>query len=158
MSFPRDFAALGSGPVSTNLKQARWRERIPALRKPHVPVSRHHHTAQGEAMMKHVFHTVCVSLAVCALGLPAQAAEHVVGQKNKQFTTSKLTVKVGDTVKFLNEDPFQHNIFSLSEIATFDLGSYPKGESRGHTFTKLGVVEVECALHPNMRMTVEVKP
>lgn len=99
------------------------------------------------------------TLVACAVLIaPVQAAEHVVGQKNKQFTTKALTVKVGDTVKFLNEDPFQHNIFSLSETATFDLGSYPKGESRGHTFAKPGTVEVECALHPNMRMTVEVKP
>ena len=85
------------------------------------------------------------------------AAETEVLQKNKQFSVKSLKVKVGDSVNFKNEDPFFHNIFSLSAPKTFDLGSYPQGQSKKVTFDKPGVVEVECAIHPEMKMTVEVQ-
>lgn len=85
------------------------------------------------------------------------AKTYTVGQKNKKFTVKKLHVKVGDTVKFENNDPFFHNIYSLSDMKTFDLGSYPKGESRSVTFDKKGTVPVECAIHPNMYMEVIVE-
>ena len=80
-----------------------------------------------------------------------------VGQQDKKFTKDKLSVKVGDTVKFINNDPFFHNVFSLSDAKMFDLGSYPKGEARDVVFDVPGEVEVECAIHPEMRMTIEVK-
>lgn len=86
----------------------------------------------------------------------AHAAEVEIGQKNKQFTQTKISIKKGDSIKFTNEDPFFHNIFSLSEIQSFDLGSYPKGESKTVVFDKAGTVEVECAIHPNMLMTIDV--
>jgi plastocyanin len=84
------------------------------------------------------------------------AAEYTVGQKDKAFSVTYLKVKVGDTVHFQNEDPFFHNIFSLSDIQSFDLGSYPRGKSRSVTFNHEGKVEVECAIHPEMHMVVEV--
>ena len=80
-----------------------------------------------------------------------------VGQKNKQFTVKNLTVKVGDTVSFVNDDPFFHNVFSLSDAALFDLGSYPYGESKSVTFDVKGVVDVECAIHPTMTMQIIVE-
>ncbi|CBL44376.1 Methylamine utilization protein [gamma proteobacterium HdN1] len=80
-----------------------------------------------------------------------------VGQQNKEFTAKALDIKVGDTVKFTNNDPFFHNVFSLSDAAMFDLGSYPKGESKEVKFEQAGEVQVECAIHPNMQMTITVK-
>ena len=85
------------------------------------------------------------------------AADHTVGQKNKAFSVNTLIIKVGDTVKFTNEDPFFHNVFSLSEAATFDLGSYPRGEYKSVTFEKAGKVDVECAIHPNMHLLITVE-
>jgi plastocyanin len=87
---------------------------------------------------------------------PAQAEDHVVSQKDKAFSVETLKVRVGDSVSFRNDDPFFHNIFSLSEVQTFDLGSYPQGQARKTTFTRPGKVEVECAIHPAMKMVVEV--
>ncbi|HEV8691633.1 MAG TPA: plastocyanin/azurin family copper-binding protein [Ideonella sp.] len=84
------------------------------------------------------------------------AQEFVVGQKNKAFSVKKLAVKVGDTVKFVNEDPLSHNIFSLSDAKSFDLGVFGQGQSRSVTFDKPGLIEVECAVHPDMKMVVEV--
>ena len=87
----------------------------------------------------------------------AQADSYEVGQKDKKFTKDSLEIKVGDTVQFINNDPFFHNVFSLSDAEMFDLGSYPQGESRDVTFTTPGEVEVECAIHPEMRMTIKVQ-
>ena len=89
--------------------------------------------------------------------LTAGAAEHEVGQKDKDFTMKTLTVKKGDSVKFVNQDPFFHNVFSLSDAALFDLGSYPKDEFKKIEFDTAGEVEVECAIHPNMRMVITVE-
>jgi len=85
------------------------------------------------------------------------AAEFEVGQKNKAFTIENLEIKVGDVVSFPNHDSFFHNVFSLSEVKTFDLGSYKKGETKKIVFEQAGTIEVECAIHPNMLMTIEVK-
>lgn len=80
-----------------------------------------------------------------------------IGQKDKQFTQNHLVVKKGDRVIFGNDDPFFHNVFSLSAPATFDLGSYPEGESKSVVFTQAGEVEVECAIHPSMRLKIQVE-
>lgn len=87
----------------------------------------------------------------------ASANPQVVGQKDKKFTVDSLEIKVGDTVRFRNEDPFFHNVFSLSDAALFDLGSFPEGEHKDVTFEEAGVVDVECAIHPNMQMKIVVK-
>ena len=112
--------------------------------------------------MKHPHAIVVHTLAVLALAtLPAAsalAADHVVSQKNKEFALKALKIKVGDSIDFRNEDPFAHNVFSLSDAKAFDLGSYAQGQSRKVLFDKAGKVEVECSIHPNMRLVVEVAP
>ncbi len=99
-----------------------------------------------------------IALPLLCLTLSAHAAEVVVTQKNKSFSTKKLKIKVGDTIKFSNEDSFAHNVFSLSPAKGFDTGSFGNGQVRPVTFDKPGKVEVECAIHPDMRMDVEVEP
>lgn len=100
---------------------------------------------------KHLPSALCAALA-----FSVSAADYDVLQTNKAFSTNHLKVKVGDTITFVNNDPFFHNIYSLSETKTFDLGSYPKGQGRKVTFDQPGTVEVECAIHPYMKMTVEI--
>ena len=91
-----------------------------------------------------------------------QAKDITIDQKNKTFLLNNkkvdsIIVNQGDTIHFMNLDPWFHNIFSLSDLQTFDLGSYPKGVSKPVTFTKKGTVEIECAIHPNMFLEVTVK-
>lgn len=115
-------------------------------------------TEQGVLIVsKTTFRTRCVVLALLAATAGAACAEeHVVSQKNKSFSTKKLKVKVGDSIKFVNEDSFAHNVFSLSATKSFDTGSFGNGQSRSVSFDKPGAVEVECAVHPDMRLDVEV--
>lgn len=98
---------------------------------------------------------VAVALA-CGGALASQ--EHVVSQKDKSFSTKKLDIKVGDKVAFRNDDAFSHNIFSLTDAMPFDLGTYGGGQMKTVTFNKAGKFEIECAIHPDMRMVVQVAP
>lgn len=86
----------------------------------------------------------------------AVAAEHVIGQKNKAFAVSTVDAKVGDDVLFLNDDVVFHNIFSLSDAQSFNLGAYGPGVSRKMKLEKAGKIEVECAIHPRMKMVIDV--
>ena len=89
--------------------------------------------------------------------MPAFAAEHVVNQKNKAFSAKKMNVQAGDSVRFVNDDPFNHNVFSLSDVKGFDLGSYGQGLAKSVVLDKPGTVEVECAVHPDMKLVIEVR-
>jgi plastocyanin len=73
-----------------------------------------------------------------------------MAQREKAFVPKLLAVTKGSTVDFPNEDKFFHNVFSLSEGNTFDLGLYRSGESKPMTFEKTGIVDVYCNIHPNM--------
>ena len=107
-------------------------------------------------MNQSFFRTLAAAITL-ALLVPAYAAStHAVGQLKKAFTVSVLKAKVGDTITFKNDDEFAHNVFSLSEVQAFDLGSYKKGETRSLTLTAAGTIEVECAIHPEMKMKIEV--
>jgi plastocyanin len=88
----------------------------------------------------------------------AHAADFTVAQKGKAFSSSVLNIKVGDKVAFRNDDPFAHNIFTLSDPMQFDLGTYPQGQAKSVVFTKAGQYEVECAIHPEMKLVINVKP
>lgn len=102
--------------------------------------------------MRYVIGFVCAVMVASAYG-----QEYRVGQKNKAFSVERLKVKVGDTVNFVNDDPFFHNVYSLSETKLFDLGSYPQGHGRKVTFDEPGIVQIECAIHPYMKMSLEVQ-
>jgi len=84
------------------------------------------------------------------------AGEIEVLQKDKAFGVHQLKIKVGDSINFKNADAYSHNVFSLSDAKSFDLGSYPQGQAKKVAFDKAGTVEVECAIHPQMKLTVEV--
>lgn len=90
------------------------------------------------------------------LATNASGEEFTVLQKDKTFKPTTLKIKVGDTVNFFNDDKIFHNVFSLSDVKSFDLGSYPKGQGRKVVFDKPGTIEVECSIHPEMLMTIEV--
>lgn len=81
-----------------------------------------------------------------------------IQQLDRRFVPDMVVVPVGSSVSFPNMDPIFHNIYSLSKPRSFDLGSYDKGETRKVTFSKPGIVEIYCHLHPNMAATVVVTP
>jgi plastocyanin len=88
--------------------------------------------------------------------LPQQVAR--IDQQNRRFSPDTLIVEAGSKVSFPNFDPIFHNVFSLSRVKMFDLGNYPKGETRVVTFPNPGIVYVNCHLHSNMTATIVVAP
>jgi plastocyanin len=82
----------------------------------------------------------------------------VMEQKGRQFLPDTLVVPAGSTVSFPNLDPIFHNVFSLSKAKAFDLGNYPKDHTRTVTFSKPGIVFVNCHLHPNMTAAIVITP
>jgi plastocyanin len=92
--------------------------------------------------------------------LPPEGARPVARmlQQGKAFTPRVLVVTRGTRVEFPNSDPIFHNVFSVTSGATFDLGSYPRGESRGVTLVRAGQVNVFCNIHPQMIGTILVVP
>jgi plastocyanin len=84
------------------------------------------------------------------------ATQASIAQKDEQFAPHLVAVTAGSSVAFPNEDPFFHNVFSLSRGAAFNLGRYPSGSSRSKTFTRPGIVKVFCEIHSHMSAVVRV--
>jgi plastocyanin len=103
---------------------------------------------------------VCVAAAalVASSDLGASEAAHVVGQKGKQFSAPKLTLRRGEAIRFVNDDAVTHNVFSTSEVAPFNLKLQPPGSAQDVRFDRSGTAVVRCAIHPMMRLEVTVEP
>ena len=102
-----------------------------------------------------------IVVALVALGLfgpsaLALAANYTVHQKGRKFSSEVTTLRTSQTLVFLNDDTVPHNVFSTSRGNEFDLGSLGPGSSTEVTFTQAGEVDVICAIHPRMRMTLEI--
>ncbi|HEX5727777.1 MAG TPA: carboxypeptidase regulatory-like domain-containing protein [Longimicrobiaceae bacterium] len=93
---------------------------------------------------------------VAGAGNPAPAARPRLTQRDTSFRPPVLVVPVGTAVEFPNADAFFHNVFSYSAPKRFDLGRYPRGESRTVVFDRPGIVKVYCEIHQWMRAAVVV--
>jgi plastocyanin len=79
-----------------------------------------------------------------------EAGRAVMDQRNETFVPHVLAITTGTTVDFLNSDRIYHNVFSLSKPRSFDLGRYPKGQSKPVRFERPGIVRVFCEIHSHM--------
>ncbi|MBI4408997.1 MAG: hypothetical protein HY561_04780 [Gemmatimonadetes bacterium] len=91
-----------------------------------------------------------------AAAAPRRVASARLAQRDTAFDPPLLVIPVGTTVAFPNQDPFFHNVFSYSRVKRFDLGRYPRGESKAVTFDEAGVVRVFCEVHKWMRSAIVV--
>jgi plastocyanin len=85
----------------------------------------------------------------------AKVEETKVTIDNFTFSPAAVTVPVGATVTWTNDDDMVHTVteahrqFSSNELET--------GDTYTHTFTTPGTYTYYCALHPKMTATVIVK-
>lgn len=80
-----------------------------------------------------------------------------IRQEKEQFVPHVIVVPVGTTVAFPNYDHQEHNVFSPSKVAHFDLGRYNtdhKGKSK--EFSEPTEVEIYCDIHPQMWARIKV--
>ena len=82
--------------------------------------------------------------------------------RNFAFAPATLTVPVGTTVIWTNEDSAAHQVVSDTQPADMflsDLASeaLPQGEAYRFTFTKPGTFGYHCQIHPSMKGTIVVE-
>jgi truncated hemoglobin YjbI/plastocyanin len=87
---------------------------------------------------------------------PRPAQVRTMEQRGRDFAPHLLVVPVGSTVNFPNFDPIYHNVYSSSDVKSFDLGVYRNGESRAVIFDQPGIIQVECSVHENMLAYIAV--
>jgi len=86
---------------------------------------------------------------------PKDAAN--IDQVKMTFVPHVVAVLVGTAVKFLNSDSVLHNVYTPSKAGDrFNLGSWPKGQTKSYTFDKPGEVRLLCNVHPEMEAWVIV--
>ena len=109
-----------------------------------------------------------LAMAVPALGLmlwsvgPGAAVRaaaapktHTVTIDALQFQPAELTIAAGDTVVWVNKDPFPHT--ATSKAGGFDSGEIATGGSWKYVAAKKGEFGYLCTLHPTMKGTVRVQ-
>lgn len=69
------------------------------------------------------------------------------------FSPKTVTVNVGDTVTWTNDDTVTH---TATSAGNFDTGSIGGGAAKGVTFQKAGTFAYVCSVHSSMTGTVVV--
>jgi plastocyanin len=102
--------------------------------------------------------TALLAMSAWLVSAPrVRAAETVtVDISNFTFNPGTVTIQVGDTVTWTNNDTMPHTATATDDPATFDGGMQP-GESFSFTFDEEGTFDYFCEIHPQMEGTVVVE-
>jgi len=76
-----------------------------------------------------------------------------ITEEGLAFSPTTLTVKVGDTVTFTNNDSAPHNVL----IDDQELGTQGQGDSKTWTATAAGSFPFSCTVHPSMTGEITVE-
>ena len=75
-----------------------------------------------------------------------------IDMKDIQFAPTSQTVKVGQTVKWVNQDDVPHNV----KGGPLNSKTFSKGGSYTFTPKKAETISYVCTIHPNMKATLTV--
>jgi plastocyanin len=100
-----------------------------------------------------------VALVFAGSSTSAISAEVQVDQKDLQFVPGAVTINAGDSVRFTDTDRIAHNV----TIENADGTSEDKGMSEYNQhivvkFSNPGLYHARCRIHPQMQMTITVRP
>ena len=112
------------------------------------------HPRWFERRVRMVVAAAALSAVVCIPG--ARAADTQIIQKDKAFSEQSLRIRVGDTVTFVNADTVTHNVYSVTKGCEFELQTQTPGNSTAVPFHRACQAQVQCAIHPKMKLMVEV--
>jgi plastocyanin len=104
--------------------------------------------------MKKILITTMLTGALIA---PLFAAEHTIDQLGRKFIPATIKVKVGDTLRIKNSDPFAHNAYTDDMLNEFDTGMQASGQDAIVTIKAKSSFDVFCAIHPEMKLNVVVE-
>jgi plastocyanin len=97
---------------------------------------------------------VVVALEAPGLRLAPPTEPLKIDQKGFRFIPHVTVVQTGSTVRFLNNDPEPHNVYSPE--GRYNLGTWPTGDTKDHRFEKPGIYTQLCNVHPDMLAYVVV--
>ncbi|HEX7498068.1 MAG TPA: cupredoxin domain-containing protein [Candidatus Limnocylindrales bacterium] len=92
-----------------------------------------------------------------APGASAGSVQSAVSISNFAFAPLAITVPVGTTVTWTNQDSADHTIVS-DDGKTFTSTNVAKGATYSFTFAAAGTFAYHCGIHPTMKGTVIVTP
>ena len=96
-----------------------------------------------------------LAFVLTVLSASAAPAETVRVEVDRlTFTPAEISVKVGDTVEWVNKDILAH---TATVRGDWDV-ALPANKSGSRTMTKAGSVEYYCRFHPNMKGRIVVAP
>ena len=99
-----------------------------------------------------------LGIAIAATSAAAWAGVTHIDQVGQKFSQSSIAIKTADHIKFLNQDDVQHNIKVIDTAGDEDdKGLQKPGETIDAVFGKGGRFTVRCAIHPKMKMAVDVQ-
>jgi plastocyanin len=84
----------------------------------------------------------------------ATPGRHTVVIEGTKFQPETLTVKRGETVTWINKDPFPHTV---TAAGVFDSHDIPPNRSWRYRAQKTGEYAYNCTLHPNMKESLKVE-
>ena len=90
-----------------------------------------------------------------AAAAPRKPVKHSVAMEAVAFQPGAVTVNVGDTVVWTNNDPFPHTVTSKNGV--FDSKQLPAGKVWSYRAQKKGDYPYVCTLHPTMSGTIHVR-
>jgi plastocyanin len=76
---------------------------------------------------------------------------HTVVIEGTKYEPATVTVKRGETVVWVNKDPFPHTVTAKGVFDSHDIAA---GKSWKHIARKAGEYAYTCTLHPNMKGTL----
>jgi plastocyanin len=79
-------------------------------------------------------------------------ASHEVAMRDIKFVPKKITVAVGDTITWRNEDPEPHN--AIAEDDSFRTDTIQQGQTVSATISEAGSHPYFCSIHAGMTGTV----
>ncbi len=85
----------------------------------------------------------------------AKVASPQIRIENFQFTPTTVTIPVGTTVTWTNNDGTLHTVTSATKV--FSSAGLDDGAAFSYTFTNPGTYTYYCKLHPHMTGTIIVK-
>jgi plastocyanin len=78
-----------------------------------------------------------------------------VAMKNIAFDPATVTIKVGESVTWTNQDSVDHNV--IADNGEFSSSLLAKGATFSFTFDTAGTYGYHCSIHPSMTGTVVVQ-
>jgi plastocyanin len=103
-------------------------------------------------MKNKILLTSILSLVLLGCG----GTEYEVVQKDKKFSVDEIEVKIGDTVKFINSDSITHHIMLNNDGEKVSHRQLKGDDPFEQTFNSAGEYKVSCAIHPKMKLKVQV--